>query len=65
LWHSTLKNGEVKFNLNPKYSLTKDEIEFLALLKPSKHIEYPLMFQEPINGENNTLQFDLFHLLSI
>jgi hypothetical protein len=36
-----------------------------ALLKPSEHIEHSLMFQEPVNGEYNTLQLNFFDLLSV
>jgi len=36
-----------------------------ALLKPSKQIEHPLIFEEAVEGENDTFNFDLFHQLTM
>jgi hypothetical protein len=43
----------------------KTDSKITALLKPSEHIEHSLMFQEPVNGEYNTLQLNFFDLLSV
>jgi len=40
-------------------------LEYTALLKSLKHIEHPLIFEETINGENDTFQLDFFYLLSV
>ena len=42
-----------------------DDDAFLALLKSSKHIEHPLVFDESVYGENDTFQLDFLYLLSI
>jgi len=34
-------------------------------LKSSKYIEHPLVFEETINGENDTFRLDFFYLLSV
>jgi hypothetical protein len=34
-------------------------------LKSSENIEHPLIFEETIDGKNDTFQFDFLYLLSI
>lgn len=34
-------------------------------MKSSKHIEHPLVFEETIDGKNDTFQLDFFYLLSV
>jgi hypothetical protein len=36
-----------------------------ALLNSSKHIEYPLVFEQTIERKPDTFQFNFFHLLSV
>ncbi len=40
-------------------------MNFAALLKSSENIEHPLIFEETIEGENDSFQFDFLYLLSI
>jgi hypothetical protein len=44
---------------------TNFSVRFMALLKSSKYIEHPLIFEEPIDRKNDTFQFNFFHLLSV
>ena len=37
----------------------------MALLKSSKYIEHPLIFEGPIDKKNDTVQLNFFHLLSV
>jgi hypothetical protein len=65
----TVKTGNNRIFLPVSWGilggLFQGVIDFPALLKSSKNIEHPLVFEETIDRENDTFQLNFFYLLSV